>query len=112
MKLIEPAAYGAAVSFGPNTQNFRDIVSLFLDREAAVVVHDGAELTAFVRRCLTDPTWAAALGARAQQVVASNLGATRRTIDLVALSLRERIALTSRGARGLRKPNSAANSAA
>ena len=28
--MIEPAAYGAAVSFGPNTRNFRDIVAALL----------------------------------------------------------------------------------
>ena len=28
--MIEPAAYGAAVSFGPNTRNFRDIVAAML----------------------------------------------------------------------------------
>ena len=43
--MIEPAAYGAAVSFGPNTRNFRDIVATMLARQAAVVVADEAELT-------------------------------------------------------------------
>ena len=56
--MIEPAAYGAAVSFGPNTWNFRDVVTLFLDHDAAVVVRNEAELEAFVRRCLTDPAFA------------------------------------------------------
>ena len=28
--MIEPAAYGAAVSFGPNTWNFRDVVGLLV----------------------------------------------------------------------------------
>ncbi|HEX2475937.1 MAG TPA: glycosyltransferase N-terminal domain-containing protein, partial [Lacipirellulaceae bacterium] len=43
--MIEPAAYGAAVSFGPNTHNFRDIVAALLAAQAAVVVRDGQELT-------------------------------------------------------------------
>ena len=30
--MIEPAAYGAAVCFGPNTWNFRDIVAALLGR--------------------------------------------------------------------------------
>ncbi|HVX59383.1 MAG TPA: 3-deoxy-D-manno-octulosonic acid transferase, partial [Pirellulales bacterium] len=74
--MIEPAAYGAAVSFGPNTRNFRDIVAMLLAAEAAVVVHDGAELTAFVRRAVTDRPFAAALGERARRLVSSQLGAT------------------------------------
>ena len=81
--MIEPAAYGAAVSFGPKTRNFRDVVAALLAGEAAVVVHDGAELTAFARRCLAEPVFAAELGRRAASVVASQLGATRRTIELL-----------------------------
>ncbi len=78
--MIEPAAYGAAVSFGPNTRNFRDIVAQLLGAEAAVVVNDGAELTAFVQRCLTDHEFANQLGRHARQLVASQLGATARTL--------------------------------
>lgn len=81
--MIEPAAYGAAVSFGPNTWNFRDIVATLKEAEAAVVVQDASELEAFVRRCLEEPDFAAALGGRAQALVASQLGATRRTVSLV-----------------------------
>src|SRR5207344_3013030 len=33
--MLEPAAYGAAVCFGPNTKNFRDIVAALLDANAA-----------------------------------------------------------------------------
>jgi 3-deoxy-D-manno-octulosonic-acid transferase len=82
--MIEPAAYGAAVSFGPNTWNFRDIVATVLAHEAALVVHDGDELTAFVRLALKDPQWAATLGERARSLVKSQLGATRRTVELLA----------------------------
>jgi 3-deoxy-D-manno-octulosonic-acid transferase len=81
--MIEPAAYGAAVSFGPKTRNFRDVVTALVDAKAAVVVRDGAELVAFVRRSLEDREFAAALGAAAQRVVTSQLGATARTADLL-----------------------------
>lgn len=77
--MLEPAAYGVAVSFGPNTQNFRDIVAALLARDAAVVVHDGPKMTAFVGRCLDEPTWAIELGHRAQRLVSSQQGATLRT---------------------------------
>jgi 3-deoxy-D-manno-octulosonic-acid transferase len=81
--MIEPAAYGAAVSFGPNTWNFRDIVAAILQHDAAVVVNDGREFTQFVRRCLEEPEFAAALGRRAQSFVQSQIGATQRTLALV-----------------------------
>lgn len=87
--MIEPAAYGAAVSFGPNTRNFRDIVAAMLAHDAAVVVHDGSQLAGFVRRCLEEPQYAAGLGQRSRALVASQLGATRRTLDLVAALLEE-----------------------
>jgi 3-deoxy-D-manno-octulosonic-acid transferase len=82
--MIEPAAYGAAVCFGPNTRNFRDIVEQMLSDRAAVVVADAGELTAFVRRCLTDRAFAHHLGTRARALVAGQLGATRRTCDLLS----------------------------
>jgi 3-deoxy-D-manno-octulosonic-acid transferase len=81
--MIEPAAYGAAVSFGPKTNNFRDVVTALLDARAAVVVNDGEELTAFVRRCLVDPEFADRLGTNARRVVMAQLGAAGRTADLV-----------------------------
>ena len=82
--MIEPAAYGAAVSFGPNTRNFRDIVAALLERDAAVVVADGEQLLAFVRNCLANPAEAAARGQRAASLVRQQLGATERTFQLLA----------------------------
>ena len=79
--MIEPAAYGAAVSFGPNTRNFRDVVAAMLARDAAVVVHNADDLTRFVRRCLEDPAHAAALGTRARDLVLNQLGATEQTFQ-------------------------------
>lgn len=81
--MIEPAAYGAAVCFGPNTRNFRDIVASMLARDAAVVVRDGRELTERVRRWLESPREATALGDRARALVAEQLGATERTFRLL-----------------------------
>jgi 3-deoxy-D-manno-octulosonic-acid transferase len=81
--MVEPAAYGAAVSFGPNTWNFRDIVQQLLASDAATVVPDGPALTAFVRRCLKDRPFREDLGASAQRLVQSQLGATRKTVTLL-----------------------------
>ncbi len=85
--MLEPAAYGAAVSFGPNTANFRDIVQRLLAREAACVVRDPQELRAFVERCLTQPPFAAELGQRARQLVLEQQGATAKTVELLAGTL-------------------------
>lgn len=81
--MIEPAAFGAAVAFGPHTENFRDVTALLLDAEAAVVVRDGTELTAFVERCLVEPDYAAALGTRVRDLVQCQGGACAATIELL-----------------------------
>jgi 3-deoxy-D-manno-octulosonic-acid transferase len=82
--MIEPAGYGVAVCFGPNTGNFQDVVAQLLARQGAVVVHDQHELAAFVHRCLTRPDEARELGLRARQLVVEQQGATLRTIRLLA----------------------------
>jgi 3-deoxy-D-manno-octulosonic-acid transferase len=81
--MIEPAAYGAAICFGPHTRNFRDEVTSLLAAEAAVVVPDGPALTAFVARCLAEPAWATSLGSRAAGVVAAARGATAATASII-----------------------------
>lgn len=82
--MIEPSAYGVAVCFGPNTWNFHDVVALLLEREAAVVIQGGKQLTEFARRCLQVPAFAAALGERAQTLVLEQAGAADRTINLLS----------------------------
>lgn len=79
--MIEPAAYGAAVLFGPNTRNFRDVVESLLSHEAARVVSTPGDLSAAVRHCLRHPGQAQARGRRAQQLVLSQRGATDRTVE-------------------------------
>lgn len=81
--MIEPAAYGATVCFGPNTWNFRDIVAAMLAHDAAVVVADAGAFTRFVRGCLEQADDAGAMGQRARTFVRSQLGATDRTWGLL-----------------------------
>ncbi|MCD4727591.1 MAG: 3-deoxy-D-manno-octulosonic acid transferase, partial [Pirellulales bacterium] len=87
--MIEPAAYATAVSFGPNTWNFRDVAAAMLEHNAAVVVRDGAEFTRFVRCCLEQPDYAAELGRRGQSLVISQLGATKRTLELLQVEMKK-----------------------
>ncbi len=85
--MIEPAAYGAAVCFGPSTRNFRDVVQQLLDAQAAVVVHDQLDLTEFVRKCLENKVFSENLGTRAKSLVSEQLGATTQTIDILAKAM-------------------------
>ena len=79
--MIEPAAYGAVVCFGPRTKNFRDIVAALLKRKAATVIHDQRELTDLVKKALSNPDFVKKTGSAARQLVAENSGATQRTLD-------------------------------
>ena len=81
--MIEPAAYGAAVCFGPHTYNFRDVVQRLLKEEAAQVVNDEEELCSFLRRCLDCRSDAREMGRRAQDLVVANQGATIRTVKML-----------------------------
>ncbi len=81
--MLEPAAFGAAVLFGPNTGNFRDLVEQLLARDAARVVRSADELTATVRTLLRDSATARDLGSRARDFVATQQGAAARTVDLL-----------------------------
>jgi 3-deoxy-D-manno-octulosonic-acid transferase len=81
--MLEPAAYGAAVCFGPHTRNFAREVETLLAADAACVVADGRALQAFVDRCLADPGWARMLGSRTAATVAAHRGATAATARLI-----------------------------
>lgn len=81
--MLEPAAYGAAVCFGPKTRHFRDTVEALLERQAAIVVSDEAALTAQLKQWLTHPLSAQELGHRASEFVASQRGASLRTAELL-----------------------------
>jgi 3-deoxy-D-manno-octulosonic-acid transferase len=82
--MIEAAAYGAAVLFGPHTWNFKDTVANLLSRQAAIEVADGNALEAEVLRLLADASRRERLGQAAREFVRSQQGATARTLDLLA----------------------------
>ena len=82
--MLEPAGYGAAVLFGPNTWNFRDITDALLSLQAARVVVGPTELTATVRDLLLDPTEARRMGEAARAFVGQQRGATARTVEQLA----------------------------
>ncbi|MBT5019361.1 MAG: 3-deoxy-D-manno-octulosonic acid transferase [Planctomicrobium sp.] len=85
--MLEPAAYGAAVCFGPNTRNFRQIVELLKSQHAAETVQNQAELNQFVLRMLSDLSHAREMGSRAKQLVLAQQGATDKTVQVICDTL-------------------------
>jgi len=84
---IEPAAVGKPVVFGPNMQNFADVVREFLSKGGAVQVQNAAELEKKLAELLGNESQRAELGQKAVRVVRENLGAIDRTVDMIVQRL-------------------------
>jgi 3-deoxy-D-manno-octulosonic-acid transferase len=80
--VIEPAAAGAPVLFGPRHHGSRD-ARLLLEAGAARSVRNGSELEAALDAWLRNETARAAAGAAARAVVERGLGAADRSAQLV-----------------------------
>ena len=87
---IEPGAQGKAIVFGPNMQNFADITRSFLKKNAAVQVKNPEELEHALAELLANPARRAELGRHALEVVAENLGAVERTVEMILPQLARR----------------------
>jgi 3-deoxy-D-manno-octulosonic-acid transferase len=81
--MIEPAAFGAAVVFGPHVWNFKDTVARLLEVGGAYQVASEAELLPTVARLFADDGERRAAGAAARAFVLAQQGATERTLDLM-----------------------------
>ena len=80
---IEPGAQGKTIVFGPNMQNFADITRNFLAKDAAIQVNDAKELERVLNELLANPARRNELGRHAREVVADNLGAIERTVEMI-----------------------------
>jgi 3-deoxy-D-manno-octulosonic-acid transferase len=85
--MIEPAAYGAAVAFGPHVWNFRETATRLVEVGGARQVADAAELERVVKWLLADEGERRRLGAAARDFVLRQQGATERTVTLLGALL-------------------------
>ena len=79
--MMEPAAFGASVMFGPYTSNFRATVEQLLHRGGARRVNNAEDLAAGLLEDLNDPETAAVRGATARSFVLAQNGASARTFE-------------------------------
>ena len=84
--ILEPAAFGIPVAFGPQHLNSRD-AQIMLAAAGASAVSTGRALAELFRRWRTSDTLRAQTGAAARRVVEAGLAADRRTWALVAALL-------------------------
>jgi 3-deoxy-D-manno-octulosonic-acid transferase len=80
--VLEPAAFGAPVAFGPRSDASRD-ARLLAAAGGGVSVRDAAGLGALLAKWLGDPPTRADAGERSREVVRSGLGAAARSSALV-----------------------------
>jgi 3-deoxy-D-manno-octulosonic-acid transferase len=84
--VLEPAAFGVPVLFGPRHEMSRD-AGLLLAEDAGGSVTDASAITARLEALLTRPDTRGAEGARARVIVEKGLGASARSVALVAALL-------------------------
>lgn len=81
--ILEPAALGVPVMFGPYMDNFREIQVNVLAAEAAVQCFNEAEILSNVDYFHQNPTASDALVQRGLQFVADNKGALEKIVTLI-----------------------------
>jgi len=82
--VIEAAASGNPVGWGPHMEHFREVAGAFVREEAAVQVAAPGELEDVIRDLLGDPARRAAVGSRALEVIKRNRGAAERAAEALA----------------------------
>jgi 3-deoxy-D-manno-octulosonic-acid transferase len=78
--VLEPAYFGVPILVGPHTENFRDIVEIFRRADALRVVTPQT-LTPAMLALVENYQERERLGRNAKEVMRSQQGATRRTVD-------------------------------
>ena len=81
--ILEPAALGKPVFFGPHMFNFRDIAELFLKKKTGVLVHNAQELAAKIKYLLDNPSEKNKICQAAKQIILENQGATIRNLEIL-----------------------------
>ena len=107
--VLEPAAWAVPVSFGPRWWESRD-AALLLQGGGGTALPAGrqAAVTSLVEiweTWLTDEAYRAAQGARAGAIVASGLGAARRSAKMLADLISSRPPRTSRSVAPAARPS-------
>ena len=80
--ILEPAAQGKPVLFGPNMQNFQDAVQVLVGR-GGIQVNDEEHLVRVMRDLLARPDSIESVGKLARETVLQVSGASDRNVDLM-----------------------------
>ncbi len=87
--VLEAAAWGRPVLYGPSMEDFLDAKELLSDNGGGIEVKDGQELAEKVKFYLRTPELAEAAGKAAKKAVVENSGAAQRHASLIKKILEE-----------------------
>ena len=83
--VLEPAALGLPVLFGPHMHNFIAARDLLLQHQAAQALESAADLAPVLRGLFGDAARSAAMGAAGKAAVAANRGALEKLLRLLGV---------------------------
>ena len=86
--LIEAMRMGKPVLIGEHTYNFKEVSVLALAQEAALLVNDAAEIRQAIENLLENPEKQAEMGAAGLAICMASLGATDKTLSLIAKNIK------------------------
>lgn len=95
--MLEPAAIGLPIVFGPHVDNFKEIAERIQECGAGVMVSNAAHLVEQVDRLIRDPLLRTQWGIQAQAFVNANQGAARRVFDQLSPLIEAGIIKKGRG---------------
>lgn len=81
--ILEPAAWGKVIFYGPSMDDFRDERELLEKAGAGITVKSGDELLAGILTLISDPATLVRRGEEGRKIVVSNMGAADRYAEMV-----------------------------
>lgn len=81
--ILEPAAHGRLVFFGPHMFDFKESARVLLENKAAIQVKDKEELKEKMKAALANYEQFSGYGEMAWNIVQTNKGASRRIITYI-----------------------------
>ncbi len=92
--ILEPAAWGKMVLFGPSTEDFRDARDILVSAGSGIEVTGTEDLIREVAGVLSNPARAEILGKRGREEILKHVGSARKNAEILAKLLSTKYAGT------------------
>lgn len=81
--LLEPAAWGTPVCFGPYTDHCQEIADLLVESGGGIRVDNGHGLTEALMKGMQNQEWVSRIGLRVRKVIDDNQGVVEKNVSMV-----------------------------